>query len=93
MVSGARLDICDIIDGPTEGDFIPKDGAYTFKTTDVENYPPGEYVFRITGTSGLNSDFVDITMTMVDPCSTTKLSLLEGAFVDQTYTLRDPPLI
>jgi len=71
MVGGARLDLCDIIDGGTEGDFAPLDGAYTFKSIDKANYPPGDYVFRITGTSGQNSDFTDVTMTLIDPCPDT----------------------
>ena len=93
MVSGARLDLCDIIDTGTEGDFTPRTGSYTFKSIDKVNYPPGDYVFRITGKSGLNSDFVDITMTLIDPCPTTKLTLLQSPFIDQTYYLRDPVLI
>ena len=93
MVSGARLDLCDIIDTGTEGDFTPRTGSYTFKSIDKVNYPPGDYVFRITGKSGLNSYFVDITMTLIDPCPTTKLTLLQSPFIDQTYYVRDPVLI
>ena len=76
MVSGARLDLCDIVDGGTESIFDPLVGDYKFKSTDLTNYPPGDYVFRIIGTSGVNTDFTDITMTLIDPCPNTQLSLL-----------------
>ena len=93
MISGARLDLCDLIDGNSMSSFDTTTGHYEFKTTDIANYPPGDYVFRITGTSGLNSNFVDITMTLLDPCATDPLTLLENPFVDATYILRDPQMM
>ena len=41
------------------------------------NYKPGEYIFEITGTVGTKTASATFTMTLVDPCKTTKLSINE----------------
>ena len=91
VISGDRLDLCQISDGSTQGVFDPISGNYEFFTEDMVNFKPGEYTFEITGTVGSQSTSATFVMTLVDPCLTTKLSIIEpDPFEDLTYTLRDP---
>ena len=89
MVSGDRLDLCQISNGSTVGAFESSTGHYDFKSTDIENFKPGSYTFEITGTIGDLSDSATFTMTLVDPCPTTILSINDDVFSDINYLLRD----
>ena len=88
---GSSLTLCDIIDGDTHSVFDPITGNYYFESIDMANYLPGDYTFKITGTVGSKSAFETFTLTLVDPCPTAILTIVNPAvFVDQTYILRDP---
>ena len=41
----------------------------------MANYPPGAYIFTITGTVGAKSVTATFVMTLVDPCPTTALAI------------------
>ena len=43
IVSGPRLDLCNLRDGATEASFDPSTGNYSFKSGDIANYPAGSY--------------------------------------------------
>ena len=88
MTAGARLDLCAITNGSTHGVFSEITGNYEFYSTDMANFPAGDYTFKITGTVGTKSAYITFVMTLVDPCPTTQLTI-NNPFVDQTYTLRD----
>ena len=91
VIAGSRLDLCQISDGSTHGIFDPITGSYQFYSTDMVNYKPGEYTFEITGTVGTKSATAFFTMTLADPCPTTKLTITKpNSLRDQIYTLRDP---
>ena len=77
VLSGPRSDLCDISDGFTVGQ-LDMNGVYTFQSNDVGAYPAGDYVFEITGTAGTHGDQTStqtFTLTLVDPCPTSSLSL------------------
>ena len=91
VTSGLRTDLCAIADGTTHGVFDPITGNYEFYSIDMANYQPGQYTFEITGTVGTKSASATFTMTLVDPCPTTVLSIIEpDPFTDKTYPLRSP---
>ena len=87
---GQRTDLCAIADGTTHGVFDSITGNYEFYSTDMANYKPGQYTFEITGTVGTKSASATFVMTLVDPCPTTTLTIIEpDPFEDKTYILRD----
>jgi len=89
VTAGTRLDLCAIADGSTHGVFDPISGNYQFYSIDMANYLPGQYTFEITGTVGTKSASATFVMTLVDPCPTTTLTIIEpDPFADQTYILR-----
>ena len=45
VISGPRTDLCAISDGTTSGVFSVIDGSYEFYSTDLANYPAGQYTF------------------------------------------------
>lgn len=83
------VDLCDFNDGDTVGNFDAITGNYSFKTIDLAKYPPGDYVFEVTGTVGNRSVSKTFTLTLVDPCPTATLTL-NVPLIDKEYTLRDP---
>lgn len=85
---GTDTDLCALTDGNTSGVFDPITGNYDFSSIDMANYLPGDYTFTITGTVGDKSVAKTFTVTFVDPCPTTVLTL-NSPFVDKSYTLRD----
>ena len=57
----------------------------------MANYLPGTYTFKITGEVGNKSAFTTFVMTLIDPCPTTTLTIIQpDPFVDKTYILRAP---
>ena len=90
ITSGPRTDLCSIIDGSTVGNFNSENGYYSFQSVDIDNYPIGDYHFRITITSGLTVEFFDFNLRLTDPCGTAILTLNVGGteFPDMTYYLR-----
>ena len=89
MITGLRTDLCSRIDGLTHGVFDPITGHYDFYSIDMANYEPGFYTFEITGTVGTKSATATFITTLVDPCSTTALTITQpDPFSDQTYILR-----
>ena len=55
----------------------------------MANYPAGVYGLLITGTVGTKFDSFVLSITLVDPCSTAQITLLDSPIVDDTYSLRD----
>ena len=91
-MSPTGVDICSIIAGVSSAQFDPS-GTYVFTSYDMVTYPPGDYTFEITGTVGTKSATSTFVMTLVDPCLTTALSIIDpDPFTDQTYILRDPQI-
>ena len=91
VTAGSRLDLCAIADGSTHGVFDPITGNYQFYSIDMAKYLPGQYTFEITGTVGTKSAFATFVMTLVDPCPTTTLTIIQpDPFADKTYILRAP---
>ena len=43
----------------------------------MANYKPGEYTFEITGIVGTKSATSTFVMTLVDPCPTTALTIID----------------
>ena len=91
MVLGPRLDLCAKADGTTQGVFSVITGNYEFYSSDMANYPPGDYTFEVTATLGSISNKITFVMTLVDPCPTTTLTI-NSPFVPKLYTLRDPQI-
>ena len=76
----------------TNAVFDPASGDFEFWTIDNISWPPGDYIFTITGNIGNKSDSTTFTLTLVNPCGTSILSIVKPAdFVDGEYKLRDPP--
>ena len=89
VTAGSRLDLCAIADGSTHGVFDHITGNYQFYSIDMTNYLPGQYTFEITGTVGTKSASATFVMTLVDPCPTTTLTIIQpDPFADKTYILR-----
>lgn len=71
--------------------FDPQTGDFTFETNDIAAYPPGDYIFEITGTSATKSAVGTWTLTLVDPCPDTVLTFPnQNPIADSEYILRDP---
>ena len=96
VTSGPRTDICDTWYFTTSSSFDTVTGDYTLHTLDVPNYPPGDYVFEITGVAGTNADVSEVitfTLKMIDPCPDSSLSLIIPSWPSTTeYVLRDSEL-
>ena len=59
----------------------------------MATYPAGTYTLKITGTVGNKFDSTEITVTFVDPCIDTVLTIADpDPFEDQTYVLRAPAI-
>ena len=52
MLTGARLDLCNLIDPAVTVSFDSITGDYQFSCSDMTVVTPGPYVFEITGTVG-----------------------------------------
>ena len=76
-------DLCSVNDGSTSGSFDSVSGNYAFSSTDIQNFPPGQYTIKITGTEGSISAEYVFTFSLVDPCPNATLSLINPSpFVD-----------
>ena len=64
-------------------------GNYIFSSDDIQKFPPGTYTFKITGTSGDFSTSKTFTITLVDPCPDSVLTLLDSPFTDQVVWRRE----
>ena len=69
--------MCSKTDGSTNGIFDIATGSYQFYSIDMANYLPGAYTFKITGTVGNKSASATFVMTLVDPCPTTTLTIIQ----------------
>ena len=93
---------CTTISGPdgfsdlcSGGAFNAETREFSFTTDDRVAYPPGVYEIEVTGfVDGEQEDTTAteiITVTIVDPCVTTPLTLSPNPPVSNVeYTLRDP---
>ncbi len=77
VTTGSTQDLCAISDGSTHGVFDPITGNYQFYSIDMVKYKPGQYTFEITGTVGTKSASATFVMTLVDPCPTTTLTIIQ----------------
>ena len=88
LPASPATDLCSVT-----GVFDPSTGDFTFETTDMVAYPPGDYIFEITGTSATKSDVATWTLTLVDPCPDTVLTFPSpNPLSDSEYILREPQL-
>ena len=69
--------MCALTDGDSHGVFDPITGNYEFYSIDMANSVGGEYTFEITGTVGDKSATSTFVMTLVNPCSTTVLTIID----------------
>ena len=90
---GSRTDLCSISEGSTTGTFDPQTGNYQFSSTDMKNFLPGTYVFKIEGTienmHGSQSVYAEFSLTLVNPCPESTLSLLPSPFADTEVWRRE----
>ena len=96
VISGSRTDLCSVSDSATStsGSFDPVTGNYSFKTYDLQSFPAGSYTFRITGTADILSTSQTFIMTLVDPCPTSTLTLIEPSlFTDQVAWRREDSVL
>ena len=77
VTSGSRLDLCAIAHDSTHGVFDPISGNYQFYSINKTNFLPGQYTFEIKGTVGTKSASATFVMTLIDPCPTTTLSIIQ----------------
>ena len=75
----------------TETWFDEVTGYYNFYSTDKMMFPPGDYVFEVTGTVGDISDSAQFTLTLSDPCEAGLIQLKPSPFEDRTYVLGSDP--
>ena len=68
--------------------FDPTSGDFSFQTKDKFILPPGEYIFKISGSTGKRFASIELVVTMADPCYTEKIVLLPSPFQDTEYMLR-----
>ena len=75
--TGPNTDMC------AEGYFDTSTGNYDIQTLDISTYPPGDYIFTITGYLGNKSAIATFTVTFINPCDTATLSITKPPeFVD-----------
>ena len=56
---------------------------------DMASYPAGTYSLKITGTVGNASAFTSVTVTLVDPCIDTVITIADpDPFYDASHVLR-----
>ena len=94
---------CEFIDGPRNNEdlcslggvsyFDSGYGDWYFDSTDKEEWPPGEYVFIITGILGNKSDEFELIFNLVDPCSEAEFTILASPFSGEVYELGDPEIV
>ena len=70
-------DLCALTNGDSHGVFDPITGNYEFYSIDMATYLPGQYTFEIIGKVGDKSDTATFVMTLVDPCLTTQLTIID----------------
>lgn len=70
--------------------FSEENGSFSWASSDMSSFPPGEYKFRITGTVGSSSHSVEFTLKLESPCETASLMIMMNPFeMSSTYVLRD----
>ena len=94
---------CEFIDGPrTDEDlcavtnisfFDPDYGDFFFYGDDPYEWPPGDYIFKITGTIGDLSDVYDFVLKLEDPCVIAQFTWGTIPFTDAVYILESPEIM
>ena len=84
MISGPRMDLCDLQDEHTTSSFDVLSSKFSFESTSVTDLPAGSYVFEISATVGLKSAALQFKMILQDPCPTS-LELLSNPFLDMVF--------
>jgi hypothetical protein len=56
------------------------------------NFPPGTYVMKIIGKSGVKTQSFTINLELVDPCPIVDLGLQPSPFIDAIYVLVEPAM-
>ena len=86
------IDLCSIDLEGTTSSFDSGTGTFTFESINMVEVPPGLYTIRITGTVGSKSDFIELTVELVNPCPTAELVLSDGPIPSFDYVLRSEPI-
>ena len=55
-------------------------GDWYFESTDMNEWPPGEYSFRITGTIADQSDSYDLFFILLNPCQAAEFTVTSLPF-------------
>ena len=83
-------DLCDYESVDSLMKFDPTSGDYSFQTKDKFFFPPGAYIFKISGSTGKRFASIELVVTLADPCYTEKIVLSPSPFQDTEYMLREP---
>ena len=65
ILSGPRLDLCDVSEANSVGKFDETTGQFKFQSRDNSNFLPGLYVMQITTISGFNIQVFSIDLNLV----------------------------
>jgi hypothetical protein len=92
--SGA-LDLCGFTNTnggfSSSGSFDDTTGGYVFSSSDVENFPPGDYLFDMKIKIGDQEVVVRLTLTLENVCADAALSTGTNPFAGpNVYVLNDP---
>ena len=65
ILSGPRLDLCDVNEANSVGKFDETTGQFKFQSRDNSSFLPGLYVMQITTSSSFNKQVFDIDLNLV----------------------------
>lgn len=92
-VNGPALsvDLCanvNLVNGAytTTTNFDATTGGFTMTTNDIDQFPPGNYLFTVTVTIGNQSVDVSFFITLTNPCGTATLSEGTNPFANGPFT-------
>ena len=67
IVSGPRLDLCEVDEGTSVGGFDERTGQFTFQSSDAARFEPGLYVMEIKVKSGMLEEAFTVDLNFVQP--------------------------
>ena len=89
---GPRIDQ-DLCSLPTVSYFDAEYGDWYFDSTDMNEWPPGDYYFWITGTVGALSEGYELHFRLGNPCTVAYFTFESFPFSDTTYELGSPEIV
>ena len=91
-LDGPRIDQ-DLCSLPTVSYFDSEYGDWYFDSTDMNEWPPGDYYFWITGTVGVLSEGYELHFHLGNPCDIAFFTFESFPFSDATYELGSPAIV